>query len=123
MHSQVEPTEVRAKRRPEMISGLIVSLAPMKADFGAAEVQMVCGQVLGPLNSYLSNHQNDFVSSVYGSTVSNEVRHARNTRLPGSLADPRETNPHLRKFVLEMRFLRCEAQTQLGKVSCVGLTT
>jgi putative transposase len=80
LHFQVEPTEIKAKRLSEMISGLVDPLAPMKAALGAAEVQMVREQVLGALNSYVSNRANEFVQAVLQSSLSekkhDELRHA-----------------------------------------------
>ncbi|MBY3151151.1 transposase [Rhizobium laguerreae] len=49
--------------------GLSDCLAPMKAALGAAQVQMVQGQVIGTLKSFISNRQNDFVDIVLGSTI------------------------------------------------------
>lgn len=72
----VEPTAFEKKRLPEMISGLNDPLAEMKSCLGAAQVQMLRGQVLGTLNSYLSNRQNDFTKTVYGSTIPAAQRHA-----------------------------------------------
>jgi putative transposase len=80
LHFQVEPTEMKAKRLPEMISELTDPLAPMKAALGACEVQMVRDQVLGTLNSYMSNRSNEFVQLVLQSSLSDEkhdeLRHA-----------------------------------------------
>lgn len=59
-----------------MIPGLVDVLAPLKAALGAAEVQMVREQVLGTLSSFISNRQNDFRNAIFGSTVSDETRHA-----------------------------------------------
>lgn len=68
--------ERKKKRLPKMIPGLIDVLAPLKAALGSAEVQMVRDQVLGTLNSFISNRQNDFRQAVFGSSVSEEQRHA-----------------------------------------------
>ncbi|MBB4349407.1 zinc ribbon domain-containing protein [Aliirhizobium cellulosilyticum] len=72
----LESSAARKKRLPEMISGLVDPLASMKASIGAAQVQMVREQVLGTLNSFISNRQNDFIRSVFVSTISADQRHA-----------------------------------------------
>jgi putative transposase len=71
-----QPVEGAKKRLADMAPGLVDALAPLKARLGFSEVQMVRDQVLGTLNSYVSNRQNDFVTVAYGSTISNETRHA-----------------------------------------------
>lgn len=54
--------------------GLVDPLAPLKASLGAAQVQMVQGQVIGTLKSFISNRQNDFVDIVHGSGVEDPLR-------------------------------------------------
>jgi putative transposase len=80
LHFEVVPTEIKGKRLPEMICGLVDPLASMKAALGAAEVQMVRDQVLGTLKSHISNRQNDFIVAVQCSSLSerkhDELRHA-----------------------------------------------
>ncbi|TLX15893.1 hypothetical protein [Rhizobium sp. MHM7A] len=80
LHFEVEPRVFKKKRLPKMIPGVVDALAPLKAVLGAAEVQMVTGQVLGSLNSYISNRQNDFRQAVFGSCLSADeyetTRHA-----------------------------------------------
>ncbi len=71
-----EEEKKERKRLPLMIPGLSDPLAPLKAALGAAEVQMVREQVLGTLNSFISNRQNEFRQAVFCSTVSEETRHA-----------------------------------------------
>jgi putative transposase len=63
------------RRFPEMAPGLVDPLAEMKAELGAAQVQMVREQVLGSLNSYVSNRGNDFKQIVFGSSVDETTRH------------------------------------------------
>ncbi len=64
-----EEEKKERKRLPLMIPGFKRSLAPLKAALGAAEVQMVREQVLGTLNSFISNRQNEFRQAVFCSTV------------------------------------------------------
>jgi putative transposase len=71
-----ESKDKKRKRLAAMAPGLDDILAPLKASLGACEVQMVTGQVVGTLNSYISNRQNDFRQAVYGSSVSDEQRYA-----------------------------------------------
>jgi len=72
----VDPAKAGARRRlPEMAPGLVDCLAQMKQDLGPAQVQMVREQVLGSLNSYVSNRVNDFRSIVLASTVDEITRH------------------------------------------------
>lgn len=59
-----------------MIGGLVDPLAGMKASMGAAQLQMVREQVRGTLNSFISNRQNDFIRSAFGSTISADKRNA-----------------------------------------------
>jgi putative transposase len=54
--------------------GLADTLAPLKASLGAAQVQMVQGQVIGTLKSFISNRQNDFVDTVCGSAIEDPLR-------------------------------------------------
>lgn len=54
--------------------GLDDPLAPLKATLGAGQVQMVQGQVIGMLRSFISNRQNDFVDAVIGSSVEDPLR-------------------------------------------------
>lgn len=63
------------RRYPEMVPGLVDPLAKMKAELGAAQVQMVCSQVLGSLNSYVSNCGNDFKRIVFASKVDDVTQH------------------------------------------------
>lgn len=63
------------RKFPQMAPGLEDCLAHLKEDLGAAQVQMVREQVLGVVNSYLSNRMNDFRSIVFGSTVDDDTRH------------------------------------------------
>jgi len=63
------------RRFPEMAPGLVDPLAAMKAELGAAQVQMVREQVLGSLNSYISNRGNDFKRIVFASSVDDAMRH------------------------------------------------
>jgi len=72
----IDPAKAGARRKcPEMAPGLVDCLAQMKQDLGAAQVQMVREQVLGSLNSYISNRVNDFRSIVFASTVDEATRH------------------------------------------------
>lgn len=75
-HYGLQPNAAPQKRLPEMIGGLVDPLGGMKASIGAAQVQMVREQVLGTPNSFISNRQNDFIRSVFGSTISADERHA-----------------------------------------------
>lgn len=54
--------------------GLDDPLAPTKACLGAAQVQMVQGQVIGTLRSFISNRQNEFVDTVIGSSIEDPLR-------------------------------------------------
>lgn len=63
------------RRFPEMAAGLVDPLAEMKAELSAAQVQMVREQVLGSLNSYVSNRGNDFKRIVFASKVDDDTRH------------------------------------------------
>lgn len=49
--------------------GLNDPLSGVKAALGAAQAQMVQGQVMGILRSFISNRQNDFVDIIFGSTI------------------------------------------------------
>ncbi len=69
----VEENEKR--RLPAMISGLVDPLDELKSTLGAAQVQMVRNQVMGTLDSFMSNRQNDFRSTVFQSTVDESLRH------------------------------------------------
>ncbi|MGV2145469.1 MULTISPECIES: zinc ribbon domain-containing protein [unclassified Rhizobium] len=63
------------RRYPKMAPGLVDPLAELKSELGAAQVQMVREQVLGSLNSYVSNRGNDFKQIVFGSSVGETTRH------------------------------------------------
>lgn len=65
----------KKKRLAAMTPGLEDILAPLKATLGAGEVQMVREQVLGTLNSYISNRQNDFRQAVFNSSISPDLHH------------------------------------------------
>jgi len=58
-----------------MAPGLVDPLAEMKSELGASQVQMVREQVLGSLNSYVSNRGNDFKRIVFASKVDETTRH------------------------------------------------
>ena len=55
--------------------GLVDPLAEAKAALGAAPIQMIRAQVVGMLESFLSNRRNDFVRLVYRSSVDERTRH------------------------------------------------
>jgi putative transposase len=75
-----QPVEGAKKRLSTMAPGLVDALASLKAQLGFSEVQMVRDQVLGTLNSFLSNRSNEFVQAVLQSSLSDEkhdeLRHA-----------------------------------------------
>lgn len=70
------PTKFKKKRLPQMIDGLQDILAPLKASLGAGEVQAVREQVLGTLNSFVSNRKNEFRQTIFRSSLSS-VEHDR----------------------------------------------
>ena len=55
--------------------GLVDPLAEAKETLGAAPVQMIRAQIVGTLESFLSNRRNDFVRLVYRSSVDERTRH------------------------------------------------
>jgi putative transposase len=75
--TEPEDEKKKPKRLAAMAPGLVDVLAPYKADLGAAQVQMVMPQVMGTLDSYISNRQNDFVELVFNSSLAEDetVRH------------------------------------------------
>jgi hypothetical protein len=54
--------------------GLFDPLARVKTSLGAAQAQMVQGQVIGILRSFVSNRQNDFIDAVFGSSIEDPLR-------------------------------------------------
>lgn len=71
------PVEDGAKPKKKVLPtppGLSDPLAPLKSSLGAAHVQMVQGQVIGTLKSFISNRQNDFVDTVLGSEIEDPLR-------------------------------------------------
>jgi putative transposase len=68
------PDKQKKKRVLPTPPGLADPLAPLKASLGAAQVQMVQGQVIGTLRSFISNRQNDFVDMVFGSGIEDALR-------------------------------------------------
>ena len=65
----------RKRRQPPSPPGLVDPLAGVKAAIGAARTQMVRKQVVGVLESFISNRQNDFVAIVRRSTLDELTRH------------------------------------------------
>lgn len=58
-------TDKKRKALPKLAPGLMDPTASVKDLVGAAQFQMIRAQVLGTLESYISNRQNDFVSAVF----------------------------------------------------------
>ncbi len=65
----------RVYRRLHTPPGLVDPLAPHKAAIGTAPVAMVRRQVVGMLESFVSNRQNDFIDIVHGSNLDPVIRH------------------------------------------------
>ena len=63
------------KRVPLTPPGLIDPLAGAKTTLGAAPVQMIRAQVVGMLESFVSNRRNDFVRLVHRSSLDERTRH------------------------------------------------
>lgn len=55
--------------------GLVDPLADAKTALGAAPIQMIRAQVVGMMESFLSNRRNDFVRLVYRSSLDERTRH------------------------------------------------
>lgn len=71
-----EPEKDKPKRLAKMIPGLVDPLAPLKESLGAAQLQMVRSQVVGMLESFVSNRMNDFVRTVFGTeSLDGRTRH------------------------------------------------
>lgn len=66
---------LEGRRLARMAPGFIDPFAAMKASLGAAQTQMVRRQVVGMLESFISNRQNDFVRIVHGSSLDETTRH------------------------------------------------
>lgn len=74
---EAEDAKKKGGRRAAMAPGLIDMLSSHKAALGAAQVQMVMSQVMGTLDSYVSNRKNDFAEVVFNSSLAQDdaVRH------------------------------------------------
>jgi Transposase and inactivated derivatives len=68
-----EGEKIRKKILPTP-PGLSDPLSYLKATLGAAQFQMMQGQVIGMLRSFVSNRQNDFVDAVFGSSIEDPLR-------------------------------------------------
>jgi putative transposase len=69
----VPPREAR-DRLPKAAPGFIDPSSEMKASLGAAQTQMVRRQVVGMLEGFISNRMNDFVLTVFRSTLDEPTR-------------------------------------------------
>lgn len=129
------PAEAGKNKRGKlaaMASGLVDVLAPHKATLGAAQVQMVMAQIMGTLDSYVSNRQNDFVETVFGSSLAEDesVRHMLFTvNRAGAWfdlerpvkVDGEEVPPHLRLLARKImsHLMKKHRQPRFGRIGMV----